>query len=80
MKATGTIPGGRCYLEVNSANFARSLSIAHEGNEAAGINDVTLDEDNENGQWYDLQGRKIEKPTKTGLYIVNGKKKVINIK
>lgn len=80
VKATGTIPGGKSYLEVNGTNAARSLSIAHGGSEVAGINDVTLDEDSENEQWYDLQGRKIEKPTKTGIYIVNGKKKVINIK
>ena len=28
-------------------------------------------------QWYDLQGRRIQKPTKAGLYIVNGKKMVV---
>ena len=37
--------------------------------------------DNEaDAQWHDLQGRRIEKPTKTGLYILNGKKTVINNK
>ena len=30
----------------------------------------------DNGQWYDLQGRKVMKPTR-GLYIVNGKKVVL---
>ena len=79
VKATGTITG-KGYLEVTGGSAARRLSIAHGGSEVAGINDVTLDEDSENEQWYDLQGRKIEKPTKTGIYIVNGKKKVINIK
>ena len=31
-------------------------------------------------EWYDLQGRRIQKPTKAGLYILNGKKTVINNK
>lgn len=80
VKATGTIPGGKCYLEVTGGAGARSLRIAHGDNEAAGINDVTLDGDSGKEQWYDLQGRRIEKPTKKGLYILNGKKTVINIK
>jgi hypothetical protein len=29
---------------------------------------------NEAGAWYDLQGRKLSKPTKKGIYIFNGKK------
>ena len=30
-----------------------------------------------NGDWYDLNGRKIAKPTKKGVYIKDGKKVVI---
>ena len=36
------------------------------------------------GRWtkedavYDLQGRRVETPSKKGVYIVNGKKKIIN--
>ena len=33
-----------------------------------------------NEQWYDLLGRRIEQPTKSGIYIKNGKKVVINNK
>ena len=29
-------------------------------------------------KWYDLRGRRIEKPTKAGLYIRNGEKIVVN--
>ena len=30
-----------------------------------------------NGQWYDLSGRKVSKPCKHGVYLVNGKKAMI---
>ena len=30
-----------------------------------------------NGQWYDLQGRRMNYPTRKGVYIHNGKKTVI---
>ncbi|MBR4730451.1 MAG: hypothetical protein IK075_09380 [Prevotella sp.] len=80
VKASGKIPAGKCYLDLNGPAVARSLSIAHGDDEAAGINGVTLDEESGDERWYDLQGRRIEKPTKKGLYILNGKKTVINIK
>ena len=42
-----------------------------------GISVVTYG-DMENAQWYDLNGRKLQgKPTKKGLYIVNGRKVVV---
>lgn len=41
---------------------------------SAGINTIKLSKDTDNGQWYDLCGRKIEKPTNSGIYIHNGKK------
>ena len=37
----------------------------------------TTQESAENKDWYDLQGRRIEKPTKAGIYIQNRKKVVI---
>ena len=80
VKASVEIPAGKCYLDLNGPAVARSLSIAHGDDEAAGINGVTLDEESGDERWYDLQGRRIEKPTKKGLYILNGKKTVINIK
>ena len=44
--------------------------------EATGIERVSVNENFENGEVYDLQGRRVSQPTK-GLYIVNGKKVVI---
>ena len=82
VKATGTIPQYKCYLEIPAAmaqNNSRSFSIGDGG--TTGI--VSMDNgklimDNEaDAQWHDLQGRKIQKPSKAGLYIINGKKVVI---
>ena len=42
---------------------------------STGISDIKTTDDSTNGIYYDLQGRRIEKPTK-GIYIVNGKKVV----
>jgi hypothetical protein len=72
VKATGTILAGARYLDLGGA-FARRLSI---GSEATGIKAI------DNGKWtmdnwYDLQGRRIEKPTKPGLYIKNGQKQIV---
>ena len=81
VKATGTISASKCYLESTTANHARGFVIG-EGNDDSTAIDATLldDGDTNNGEWYDLQGRRIKKPTKAGLYIKNGKKTVINEK
>lgn len=46
-----------------------------------GINEVKVETDNtlesNDDNWYDLQGRRIDKPTKAGIYIQNRKKVVI---
>lgn len=79
---SGTIPGKRCYLLVATSVAAgtRSFSIDH-GDGTTGIKGVKSDEVKgekwTDDKWHDLQGRSIEKPTKAGLYIKNGKKVVI---
>lgn len=74
VKAKGTIPGGTRYLSMGGYAASR-LGI---GGEATGIfsNGLTRT-DSDHDRWYDLQGRRIEKPTKPGLYIKNGQKQVI---
>ena len=65
---------GKAYL--NIASSAPSFSIEIEG-ETTGIKVINLEENSENnGQMYDLQGRRVAEPTK-GVYIVNGKKVVV---
>ena len=59
-----------------STNATRSIGIGEGG--ATAIDNSQLTIDNLAGaQWYDLQGRRIEKPTRKGLYIRNGKKVVM---
>ena len=65
----------KAWLEIPaSANGARQLKIVFA--DATGISAVSgLPADN--GDWFDLNGRKIAKPTKKGVYIKDGKKAVI---
>ena len=64
-------------LAANTGNGARALGIRH-GDESTGIGAVFNDERiMNNDKWYDLQGQRIEKPTKKGLYNQQGKKVVI---
>lgn len=79
VKATGYISAGSCYLDLGGTNLpARGvLGIGNDGSTAIEGIDVEATEDEE---WYDLQGRRIQKPTKAGIYIVNGKKMIINNK
>ena len=81
VKATKTITQGKCYLNLTGAAPSRGMyGIDNDGSTA--INSASLNDNEEmiNDNWYDLQGRRITKPTKAGLYIVNGKKVVVNNK
>ena len=80
---SGTIPAHRCYLLIPDqiASGTRSFSIDH-GDGTTALREVKSEgvkgEKLADGEWYTLQGRKFTtKPTKPGLYILNGKKVVI---
>lgn len=76
-EGTDAIPAHRCYLTFGGAG-TRSIGIDFGDGGATGISDPPNDPAfEEQGQWYDLQGRRIEKPTKKGLYIKDGQKVVI---
>lgn len=77
VKATGSITSGKCYLEPMGTFFAgtRGFSIAGGAEGTTAISDAVADSDH--SEWFDLQGRKIEKPSKKGLYIRDGKKIVV---
>ena len=79
VKATSTIPQKHCYLFItNPAPTRGYYSIGHGNDGSTAIDDTLIDnEETTNDDWYDLQGRRIQKPTKAGIYIVNGKKMIV---
>ena len=74
LSSGGTIGANKAYLEYDGSAGARGF---FGFDEATGIESLSVNECFENGEVYDLQGRRVVNPTK-GLYIVNGKKVFIN--
>jgi len=80
---TGTVSAGKAYLQlptnvVGDLSGSRVMRIVAD-DETTGISEtLPLNGNGEmtNDNVYDLQGRRVEKPTR-GLYIVNGRKVVI---
>lgn len=70
----GTIAANKCWLEIiaqaaGARANTRSITI---GGDTTGIDAATRDDID--GDYYDLQGRKVVKPNSKGIYIHNGKK------
>ena len=80
---TGTrILSQKSYLKLNTSSGTRSYYDIDGSDGTTGIRDVKSEgvkgEKLADGAWHDLQGRKFTtKPTKPGLYILNGKKIVV---
>jgi len=74
----GGIPANKCYIDFGTGGGARYRSLGiNTGDGTTSLIELNI-EDMESGDWYDLQGRKLDSmPTKKGLYIMNGKKVVI---
>ena len=78
VKTALNIGANKCWLAVpvTGVSSARALSIVFDS-ETTGIGSV-LSGTTAEGDWYDLNGRKLNrKPTRKGVYIVNGKKVVV---
>lgn len=74
-KAAGQKVGaGKAYLKVPAGETSASMiAISFEGDVTTGVKTFSSDERAADSVAYDLQGRRVARPTK-GLYIVNGKK------
>ncbi len=71
------IGANKCWLQIGdqpAAARAMTRSITGGGN-TTNMDDVRWQM--EDGNYYDLQGRKVEKPNRKGIYIHNGKKVVV---
>lgn len=78
VKATGLITMDHNYLDLSSVNPSRGMYSIGDG--STGIRDLRIEDEELREEWYDMQGRRIDKPTQPGLYIRNGKKVVVNNK
>lgn len=79
---SGAVAAGKAYLQLPTASGARFVDIVF-GDETTGIDAAITDSDKHSV--YDLQGRKLNAQSSTlnsqlkkGIYIVDGKKSVVN--
>ena len=76
-KATSTLGACRAYFKLSDGTSARQFVLNFDDDYTTKIVDNKR-ETITNNQWYTLDGRKLDgKPTKKGLYIVNGRKVII---
>lgn len=71
-----TLGAYRCYFKP-LANGIKNFGFVEDGGETTGIDNVENGTDMKNAVIYDLTGRRVTSPVK-GIYIVNGKKMVID--
>jgi predicted 3-demethylubiquinone-9 3-methyltransferase (glyoxalase superfamily) len=71
------IPPFRAYIEVTSAVPERLDSTIGGENFATEITSVCATDEDGTEHWFDLSGHPIEKPTKSGIYIHNGRKEYV---
>ena len=72
------IPGNKAFLVLTNAEAqAKGFVLEFEDGGTTGIETIENSKNStDDGVYYDLQGRRVENPTR-GIYIVNGKKVVI---
>ena len=79
VKSTVTaIPGNKAFLVLTSPEAqAKGFVLTFDDGSTTGIETIESSKNStEDGVYYDLQGRRVENPTR-GVYILNGKKVVI---
>ena len=77
VRDAGVIAANKCWLQIGdqpAAARAMTRSITG-GGDTTNMDDVRWQM--EDGNYYDLQGRKVAKPTRGGIYIHNGKKVIL---
>ena len=75
LKSDATVPAGKAYLEISAlASAPKFFSIGKPG--TTSINEKMMRNEGQD-VYYNLSGQRVAQPTK-GIYIVNGKKVIIN--
>ena len=71
------LKGFRAYFQLHDgATMARNFDSNLDG-DPTGINDIRSNVSDGRSDIFDMQGRKVQRPTKKGLYIRNGKKFIV---
>lgn len=68
----------RAYFKPGAFDASLSSLAIGGGNGTTGINDLRLQKEDDSDKLFDLQGRRVQNPTK-GIYIKNGKKVIIKL-
>ena len=66
------VKAGHAYLFDTSRPGMAGLTLSLQNDTPTGINELSVDD--ENAEWYSVNGQRINKPTRKGIYIKNGKK------
>ena len=66
------VKAGHAYLYDTSRPGMAGLTLSLQNDTPTGINELSVDD--ENAEWYSINGQRINKPTRKGIYIKNGKK------
>ncbi len=74
---TGELAAGKAYLRIPTVSVGAPDMFTIDFQEGTTAVDGIKENQEKQQNWYDLQGRRIQNPTKPGLYILNGKKVVI---
>ena len=84
VRGAGTLGANKAYLKFvtdqqqNAPQYINIVMGGDLGEGTTGIDNLNVN-DNENGEWYDLNGRKLNgKPAQKGIYIKNGRKVVVH--
>ena len=71
------IAARRSAVEFPDETVAQLFGLSLTVESVSGVKSVILDAADGTSRWYDLQGRRVIKPTKEGLYIRNGRKVIV---
>lgn len=79
LKSGSKVPAGKAYLSISGGGAPEFVGFGN--GETTGIETIGQLDNLQSDNWYDLQGRQIEKssnrPMPRGLYIVGGKKVIV---
>ena len=76
----GTVSNARMTVDHRAKKEkgqVRIYSITRSSSVGDGIERINMDAFEESDRWYDLQGNRIQRPTRKGLYILQGQKVVV---